>query len=89
MSVIWFILFGFIVGLLARALIPGKQSMGLIMTTLLGIAGSFIGGFIAKLATGSPLDKLTPGGFIGSLLGALLVLGAYIAFTRRRHRAVA
>jgi uncharacterized membrane protein YeaQ/YmgE (transglycosylase-associated protein family) len=85
MSVLWFILFGFIVGLLARALIPGRQPMGIVITTLLGVVGAFVGGFLARLIQGGDLDRLTPAGFIGSLLGAMVVLGIYLAVTRQRR----
>jgi uncharacterized membrane protein YeaQ/YmgE (transglycosylase-associated protein family) len=74
MSILMFILFGLIVGLLARALMPGKQSMGLVATGLVGIVGSFVGGTIGNLIAGGPLFDLHSSGLIGSILGALLVL---------------
>jgi uncharacterized membrane protein YeaQ/YmgE (transglycosylase-associated protein family) len=83
MSWILFIVFGFVIGLLARALVPGRQKVGLIITTLLGIAGSFLGGLVSNAIAGVPLGRLHPAGFIGSLVGAVLLLLAYIAFTRR------
>lgn len=90
MSWIWFIVFGFIIGLLARALIPGKQAMGIIWTTLLGIAGSLIGGFAANAIHGGPLLELHTAGFIGSLIGAVVLLLIWVGFARRgtftRHR---
>jgi|SRR5438270_7500272 len=46
---IWYIIVGFIVGLVARAIMPGAQHLGFIMTTILGIAGSIVGGLIARL----------------------------------------
>lgn len=76
--------FGFIVGLIARALFPGSQSMGFLPTVALGILGSFLGGFIASLLGGYPVLELRTAGFIGSLLGALVVLG--IAGGTRRRR---
>ena len=75
MSIIWFIVVGLIAGLLARAIMPGRQSMGLVATMLLGIVGSFVGGFIGALF--SPHRRildLTPSGLIMSVVGALLVL---------------
>jgi uncharacterized membrane protein YeaQ/YmgE (transglycosylase-associated protein family) len=84
MSWILFILFGFVIGLLARALMPGRQKLGLVKTTLLGIAGSLLGGFIGMLISGAPSESMQPAGFLGSLLGALAVLAIYIAATRRR-----
>lgn len=74
MSILMFILFGLIVGFLARAIMPGRQSMGLVATGLVGIAGSFLGGVIGNLISGTPMLELHAAGFIGSLLGALFVL---------------
>jgi uncharacterized membrane protein YeaQ/YmgE (transglycosylase-associated protein family) len=84
MSWILFILFGFVIGLLARALIPGRQKLGIVKTTLLGIAGSLLGGFVGMLISGAPDETLRPAGFLGSVLGALALLGIYVAATRRR-----
>lgn len=84
MSWILFIVFGFVIGLLARALVPGRQKVGIIVTTLLGIAGSFLGGLVANAIAGVPLGNLHPAGFIGSLVGAVVLLLAYVAIVRRR-----
>ncbi|KFA90354.1 GlsB/YeaQ/YmgE family stress response membrane protein [Archangium violaceum] len=75
MSIIWFIVVGLVAGLLARALLPGRQSMGLVATMLLGIVGSFVGGFIGSLfsPSRSVLD-LQPSGLIMSVVGAIVVL---------------
>ncbi len=89
MHVIGWIVFGFIIGLLARAIVPGRQHMGFIMTTLLGIAGSLIGGFVASAIVGRSVDELHGAGFIGSLIGAILLLVIAMAVTRRpRHGVV-
>jgi uncharacterized membrane protein YeaQ/YmgE (transglycosylase-associated protein family) len=69
----WLIL-GLIAGALARFLMPGRQQMGLIATTLLGIGGSFIGGFLGSLLFGYNWRVLRPSGFIGSVIGALVLL---------------
>ena len=58
MGILLFIVFGFIVGLLARAIMPGTQKMGFVATTLLGIAGSFVGGFLVALITSSRVTDL-------------------------------
>lgn len=66
------ILIGFVVGLLARFLKPGNDRMGLIFTTLLGIAGALLAGWI-----GQQMGWYAPGqpaGFVGALLGAILIL---------------
>jgi uncharacterized membrane protein YeaQ/YmgE (transglycosylase-associated protein family) len=87
MGLIFFVVFGFIVGLIARAIMPGDQKMGLIMTALLGIAGSFLGGFIASLVSKNAVTEFSTSGIIGSIIGALLLL--VIARTMSRGRATA
>lgn len=81
MSIIWIILVGFVVGLLARAIMPGEQKMGLILTTLLGIGGSVVAGYL-----GQALGLYQAGqgaGFIGSIVGALILLFGYGLLTRK------
>jgi uncharacterized membrane protein YeaQ/YmgE (transglycosylase-associated protein family) len=87
MSILMFILFGLIVGFLARAIMPGRQGMGFIATALVGIAGSFIGGFLGNMISGMPLLDLHASGFIGSIVGALLVL-AIMSWSGRRRSAL-
>ena len=72
MSLVWMALVGLVVGLIARFVMPGAQSMGLILTALLGIAGSFVAGFLGQ-AVGLYQAGQGPG-FIGSVVGALIVL---------------
>ena len=86
MGILTWIVFGFIIGLLARAVIPGKQAMGLVMTTLLGIAGSLIGGLVASALTGGNATGFQPSGFIGSLIGAVVLLLIAGFATRPRRR---
>lgn len=74
MSLLLFLVFGFVVGLLARALLPGRQSMGIVMTMVLGMIGSFLGGLIGNMLTGDPIGTLHPAGIIGSVIGAIVVL---------------
>jgi len=62
------------VGLLARAVMPGRQSMGWGMTALLGVVGSFVGGFLVSLVTSNRVTDFNTAGVIGSVVGALLVL---------------
>lgn len=76
------ILIGFVVGLLARFLKPGNDSMGIIFTTLLGIAGAIVAGFV-----GQQMGWYAPGeaaGFFGALLGAIVILLIVSLFRRRR-----
>ncbi len=86
MGIIAFLVVGLIAGLIARALMPGNQSMGLIATTLLGVAGSFVGGFIGSLfrSDGRVFD-LHPSGLLFSVLGAMLVL-FLVGMAGRRRR---
>jgi uncharacterized membrane protein YeaQ/YmgE (transglycosylase-associated protein family) len=86
MSVLLFILFGILAGFIARAIMPGRQSMGIIMTGLLGIAGSFVGGFVGSMLSGHSVMELHSSGLIGSVLGALAIL-AIMGFTGRRATA--
>ena len=74
MSILLFILFGLVVGFIARALMPGRQRLGVIATILLGIAGSFTGGFLAALFTDSKVTDLNTAGIVGSVIGAMLLL---------------
>ena len=79
---IGFIVFGFIVGLIARAVMPGRDNMGLVTTTILGIIGALAGGWLGR-AFGwyGPDDGA---GFIMATVGALIVLGIYHMATRGR-----
>ncbi|MDV2116111.1 GlsB/YeaQ/YmgE family stress response membrane protein [Alcaligenes faecalis] len=75
MGIISMIIVGFIVGLLARAIMPGDQKMGWIMTTILGIVGAFVAGYL-----GQAMGWYMPGqgaGWIGSIVGAIIVLFVY------------
>ncbi len=84
MSLPIFLLFGFIVGLLARAIMPGNQKMGLIRTTLLGIAGSFTGGLLGNLVYGrGAWNQLHATGLIGSVVGALVLMVVVRLFSSR------
>jgi uncharacterized membrane protein YeaQ/YmgE (transglycosylase-associated protein family) len=74
MSLLAFIVFGLIVGLIARAVMPGRQGMGLVATALLGMAGSFVGGLVGSIIYGGRMFELHSAGIIGSIIGALLVM---------------
>jgi len=81
MNYVWMAIVGFVVGLIARALLPGEQKLGLIMTAVLGIVGSVVAGFI-----GQALGWYQAGegaGFIGSIVGAIVVLFIYSKVTAR------
>jgi uncharacterized membrane protein YeaQ/YmgE (transglycosylase-associated protein family) len=83
MSIILFVIFGLVVGLLARALLPGRQSMGLVATALLGIVGSFVGGFLVSLVTHNRITDFNTAGIIGSIVGAIVVLVIASRFSSR------
>lgn len=84
MGILAWIVFGLIVGLLARALLPGRQKLSIVMTILLGVAGAFAGGLIATLLTDRTFTDFDPAGFIGSVLGAILLLVLVGWASRRR-----
>ena len=84
MGIILFIVFGLIVGLVARALLPGRQSMGVGMTAVLGMIGSLVGGLAGNLLAGRPVFDLHAAGFIGSVLCSIALLFAVGASGRRR-----
>ncbi|WPB76584.1 GlsB/YeaQ/YmgE family stress response membrane protein [Archangium violaceum] len=73
-SLLGLIIMGLVAGLIARAVMPGRQPMGFIGTTLLGIAGSFMGNFLASLLMGGSWRVLQPSGYIGSIIGAVVLL---------------
>lgn len=68
-------IFGLVIGLLARAVMPGRQHMGLIMTMILGLVGAWLGGFIGQ-KTGLYKEG-HPAGFLMALVGAVIVLFVY------------
>ena len=75
LHIIWSIIIGFVVGLVARAVMPGVQHLGLIMTTLLGIGGSIVGGLIGRLfSKPEPGSAFHPAGLILSIIGAIILL---------------
>ena len=83
--IISIIVIGLIAGALARLIVPGKQDLSIPMTILLGIVGSFVGGFLGYLIFGKGSGFLQPAGIIGSIIGAIIVL---LIYTRVRARGV-
>ena len=80
---------GLIVGLIARLLLPGRQGMSLLLTMVLGIVGSVVGGFLYSLVQGAPAEPFSLSGnawqgWVVAILGAVLVLWAYVKLNRRR-----
>jgi uncharacterized membrane protein YeaQ/YmgE (transglycosylase-associated protein family) len=82
MEILSLIVFGFVVGLAARFFMPGRDNMGFIATTLLGIigavVGSYVGSFLGLYATGSPA------GFIMATIGAMIVLFVFNVVSSRK-----
>ena len=84
LTIIGWIVFGLIAGFIARALVPGKDDIGLLRTILLGVVGSVVGGFIFGLLTVG-IRGFQPAGWIGSIIGAVVVLLIYNAATGRKR----
>ncbi len=85
LSLLWLLVIGLIAGLLARAIVPGKDSMGWLATIALGVAGSVAGGLLLGLLTGGLRDRgFGPAGLVGSVVGAVIVLIVYNRFSARR-----
>lgn len=90
-SIVGWIVCGLLVGLLARYLVPGQQSMGLIQTSILGIVGALVGGYLYSLWQGAPAPpfSLTGDNWYGwgvALLGAMLVVWLWSVATSRQRR---
>jgi uncharacterized membrane protein YeaQ/YmgE (transglycosylase-associated protein family) len=82
MSIIWAIIIGLIAGLVAKALMPGRDPGGFIITALLGIVGAVVFTFLGR-ALGF-YNEGESAGFIGAIIGAILLLWIYRLFTKRR-----
>lgn len=84
MGILLFLVFGIVVGLLARAIMPGRQKLGWLATGAVGVAGSLLGGLVASAISDSEPTRLHPAGIIGSVLGALVVLWIAMRASSRR-----
>lgn len=79
MGILAFLVMGLIAGFIARAVVPGRDPMGLLGTLALGVVGAFVGGFVF----GGP-DNVV--GYIGAIVGAIVALLVYKLATRGSHR---
>lgn len=85
--IIVMLILGLVAGFLARAIVPGDDSMGIGQTIVLGIVGSFVGGFIGYLLFGKDSNEgiLQPSGVIGSVVGAIIALLVWRQVGGRKH----
>ena len=83
MNLILFLIFGLVVGALARVIVPGREPGGWLVSLALGVAGAFLGGFLGR-AFGFYDSDVTTGGFVMSLLGAIVLVAVYHGVARRR-----
>jgi uncharacterized membrane protein YeaQ/YmgE (transglycosylase-associated protein family) len=84
-TILGWIVFGLIAGFIARAIVPGKDDIGLLRTVLLGVVGSVVGGLVFGLLTVG-IRGFEPTGWIGSVIGAVIVLLIYNRVTGRKRR---
>jgi uncharacterized membrane protein YeaQ/YmgE (transglycosylase-associated protein family) len=82
MNILWVVLIGFLVGLLAKAIMPGRDPGGFIVTVLLGIAGSLLASFLGRSLGWYPPGA--PAGFLASVVGAIILLALYRMVISRR-----
>ena len=84
LSFLWWLIVGLIAGALARLIMPGRDTMSLLATMLLGIAGSIVGGLVSWAIWGASERGFQPAGLLLSLLGAILVLWIWRAVRSSR-----
>ena len=82
MGIVWTILVGLIVGILARWFYPGPVPMAWWLTALIGIGGSIVGGLVSSLIWKSPDGRFHPAGWIMSIAGAMILLWAYVNYVK-------
>jgi uncharacterized membrane protein YeaQ/YmgE (transglycosylase-associated protein family) len=85
-GIIGWILLGFLVGVIAKALMPGEERGGCIITTLLGIGGALLGGFLASIfGLGDPIDEFFDlSTWVAAIIGAVVILAIWRAVNGRR-----
>jgi len=86
MEIVWILLFGLVVGAVAKLLMPGDDPGGIIVTALIGVVGSVIGFYVFRAIGIGDENKFDLGGFLGAVLGTMLLLAIYRAVAGRgRH----
>lgn len=84
-TIVGWLVLGLVAGFIARAVVPGKDDIGIVRTILVGIVGSVLGGLIFGLLTVG-IRGFQPAGWIGSIIGAIIVLVIYNKVTGRKTR---
>jgi uncharacterized membrane protein YeaQ/YmgE (transglycosylase-associated protein family) len=82
-TIIGLIVIGLIAGFIARAIVPGRQSMSILETIVLGIVGSFVGGFLGRLIFHHGNGFIQTSSWIGSIIGSIIVLLIYVRIRAR------
>ena len=87
MGIIGWVLLGFLAGVIAKAIMPGGEGVGFILTTLLGIGGALLGGFLAAvLGLGDPIDEFFDlSTWLGAIIGSIVILLIYRAISGARR----
>ncbi len=86
MGILAWIVIGLVAGLIAKAIMPGRDPGGFIVTTLLGIAGALLGGWVGSALTGQGLEGFSFWSLFLAVVGAMALLGLYRLATGGRHR---
>lgn len=86
MYIVWWLILGLIAGFVARALVPGRDSLGVVGTIALGLVGSLVGGFLGNLLAEGDAD-VSAAGLIGSIVGAVIALLIWRAVSSNKTRA--
>ena len=84
-TIILWVVLGLVMGLLARAILPGEQKIGLIPTLIVGVIGSFVGGYIGKFL-GLSMGSINWQSLLAALVGSLIILIIYCLITRKNWR---
>lgn len=85
-TIVGLIIIGLVAGFIARAVVPGRQHMGVLATIVLGIVGSFVGGFLGRLIFHHGSGFVQTSSWIGSIIGAIVVLLIYLSVKGRSRR---